>query len=451
MTSAIKSRDSSGGPPAAPPRRAKQRRFELRLDGATAALRPGLGAARRRLTDAGRRVRQLSGPVLAPLAPIMSAITPLGRWALGTSLVAVIAGLWLGWAELLGLALVLSTAVLAGVGFIFGRPSYQVTVNLASLRVVVGEHAVGDIVVRSASDRSVAPSVIELPVGRAIASFPVPRLAPGQEHEELFTIPTQRRAVLPLGPVRSVRQDPLELLRREVAWTEPGVIYVHPRTARLDNASTGLIRDLEGLATKDLSNDDVSFHALREYVPGDDLRNVHWRSTARTSKLMIRQFEETRRSQFVILLDTRLADYGNADEFELGISIAASLSRSAHADGKDVTVYSTDAKLLGPTPAGLLDSYAGIEPNLGREPYGDRARIIAADAPAASVVALVAGSATPLEQLRLAAVRVPPTARCFGIRAAIGEELALKRVRDFALVSVPSLDELALAARVVTA
>ncbi|MPN42365.1 hypothetical protein SDC9_189922 [bioreactor metagenome] len=192
-------------------------------------------------------------------------------------------------------------------------------------------------------------------------------------------------------------------------WTEPQEIFVHPRTVRLDNASTGFIRDLEGLATRDLSNDDVSFHALREYVPGDDLRYVHWRSTARTNKLMIRQFEETRRSQVVIVLATRPADYADPDEFELAISCAASLSRSAQSEGKEVTVFTSDVALAGPTPDSLLDAYSGIEPSPSRESLGDRARVVGAEVPSASVVILITGSGTPAEQLRLASIRVPAT------------------------------------------
>ncbi|MGB8022593.1 MAG: DUF58 domain-containing protein, partial [Candidatus Nanopelagicales bacterium] len=390
MSTVLRPQSVSGSTPPDAPRRAatspevrRVSRIRQSLSRLPAGLRRRLGVGRSWLALVLARLRRLVAPLTDRLSPSWSAITPLGRWALLTAAVSGISGLWLGWAELGALAVVLVLAVLGGIVFVLGRPAYQVRVDLASLRVVVGERALGQIWVRNAAERSLAPSLIELPVGRAVAAFPLPRLDPGQEHEELFTIPTQRRAVLRLGPVRSVRQDPLQLLRREVAWTEPEEIYVHPRTARLDNASSGFVRDLEGLATKDLSNDDVSFHALREYVPGDDLRHVHWRSTARTGRVMIRQFEETRRSQFVILLATRLADYADADEFELGISVAASLSASAQADGKEVTVFTSDARLPGPTPASLLDAYSAIEPSRSLEPFGDRARVVAADAPGA--------------------------------------------------------------------
>lgn len=422
-----------------------------RLDGVIRPLRAPVAGVRRgcravtaRLAGPAARIRRLAQPVIAP-------ITALGGWALGLAVVAAIAAVLLGWIELAGVALVLLLSVVAAIGFVLGRPSYRVSVDLASLRVVVGERATGGITVQSASDRSTAPSQIELPVGRAVAAFTVPRLDPGELHEESFTIPTQRRAVLPLGPVRSVRRDPLDLLRREVIWTEPEEIFVHPKTVRLDNSSTGFVRDLEGLATRDLSNDDVSFHALREYVPGDDLRYVHWRSTARTNRLMIRQFEETRRSQFVIVVSTRPDDYADDDEFELGIAVAASLSRSAQVDGKEVTVYTTDARLVGPTPSSLLDEYSRIEPSLSGPDLGERVQVVAADSPAASVVALITGSRTPLEQLRLASIRVPTMARSFAVRVAGAEELSRKAIGDFQLLTVPALGELPRAMRAVAA
>lgn len=376
--------------------------------------------------------------------------TPLAWAALAAGAVALVGWAVFGWLEFGSAALALLIALLLAVVFVLGRPAYQVEVAVASARVVVGEHAVGELRIRSTAGRPCAAGLVELPVGRATASFAVPRLAPGAEHDELFTIPTQRRAVLTLGPVRSVRQDPLGLLRRQVDWTRPEEIYVHPRTVRLANDSTGLLRDLEGLPTSEISNDDVAFHALRGYEPGDDLRHVHWRSTARTGQLMIRQFEETRRSQLVILVSTSPADYADADELELGISIAASLAVSAVMDGKEVAVVSSDATVpAGPAPR-MLDAFSAWEASASSEPFADRARVIAADLPGASVVALVTGSVTPPAQLRLAALRLPPTAHGFAVRAAAGEQLSRQAIGDLSIATVPTLEDLPLAVRVVT-
>src|SRR5699024_9984886 len=83
-------------------------------------------------------------------------------------------------------------------------------------------------------------------------------------------------------------------------------------------------RDLEGTPSSDLSSSDIAFHALRDYAPGDDRSHVHWRTTARTGKLMVRQFEETRRSHVVVALDDLAEHYASDEEFELAVSAAAS-------------------------------------------------------------------------------------------------------------------------------
>jgi len=377
-------------------------------------------------------------------------ISPLGWTALAAAVVAALVATTLGWAELAAVAIAIMVALVIAVAFVLGRPSYAVSVDLGTTRIVVGDRAVGELRIQGAGRRPVAPSTVELPVGRAVSAFPVPRLAPGEQHDELFSVPTSRRAVLTLGPVRSVRTDPLGLLRRQLDWTEPQEIFVHPRTVRLNNDSTGYLRDLEGFAARELSNDDVSFHALREYVVGDDLRNVHWLSTARTGQLMIRQFEETRRSELVVVVSTIQTDYRDVEEFELALETAASLAVNALVTGTAVRVYTSDARLRGSTVGSLLDAFSGIEPSEAREGFSERARTIAAEEPGASVFALVAGSELPVTDVWAASVRAPLSARCVALRVALAETLGRSTVGGLSLATFPRLADLPLAIRAVT-
>ena len=48
---------------------------------------------------------------------------------------------------------------------------------------------------------------------------------------------------------------------------------------------------------------DLAFHALREYQPGDDRRYIHWRSSAKAGRLLVRQFLDTRRSHVTVIVD----------------------------------------------------------------------------------------------------------------------------------------------------
>lgn len=374
-------------------------------------------------------------------------VSPLGWGILLSAVVALALALVFGWIELLAVAAIGILALLFAIPFVLGRTAYQVGVELASPRVVVGEPAVGRVVVRNTSRRPSPATRIELPVGRVTAEFRMPRLAPDAEHDELFQIPTHRRAVLTLGPVTSVRTDPLGLLRREVGWTEPTELYVHPRVVPLAGETTGLLRDLEGLPTRDLADDDVSFHALREYSPGDDLRYVHWKSTARTQTLMIRQFEQTRRSHLVVVLSTRAAEYSGDDEFELAVSTAGSIGLTALRDGKNVTVLTSRGTLPAPTPTQLLDRLAGVEREDSASSTEAVARTVAKATPGASVVTFVTGSTTSIAELRSASVRVPATARSTALRAADGGELARRAIGDLVVVDVPDLASLRLAMR----
>lgn len=101
-----------------------------------------------------------------------------------------------------------------------------------------------------------------------------------------------------------------------LVWTAREQVIVHPRTIAIPSTSTGLVRDLEGQATTDLSPADIAFHAIREYMPGDDPRTIHWKSTAKSGALMVRQFEDTRRSHLVVALGIARGEFADDEEFE---------------------------------------------------------------------------------------------------------------------------------------
>jgi uncharacterized protein (DUF58 family) len=397
-------------------------------------------------------VARVAGPVVGPvLRPVAATVSPLG-WtvAVGTVL-AWWAGFYYHWSELVVVAVVGTVALLAAVVFALGRFRYDVDLDLAGHRVVVGERAVGRITVRNPTTRALLPAVMELPVAAGVASFPVPRLRAAGEHEDVFAVPTRRRAVIPVGPVRSVRADPLGLLRREVAWTKAEDLYVHPRTTSLVGSSSGFLRDLEGRTTQDLSNSDVSFHALRDYVPGDDRRHVHWKTTARTGQLMVRQFEETRRSHLAVVLSTRSEDYGHADEFELAVSVCGSLGLQAIREDRGLTVLSNDGTLRGDSRARLLDDLAGIQVTSLSQGIASLARGAAQSVADASVVAILVGSRVSPAELRAASARLPQEVRALALRCVPGESMSRRSISELVVLTIGSLDDLPTAMRRVSA
>lgn len=390
----------------------------------------------------GNRLRKIAA-VIRPLAWILIAL----------AVVFWIVGLSLGWRELIVTAVVVTITLLICSVFLIGRTEYDVNLDLARTRVVVGERAVGALTLANPGGRAILPSRVVLPVGNGRGEFGIQRLAPGEKAEELFAIPTQRRGVVQVGPVSVVRGDPLGLFERAHRRDEPVDLFVHPKTVLFDGQSLGFLRDLEGLPAADLSRDDVSFHALNEYQPGDDLRHVHWRSTARTGIMMVRQYEETRRSHFVIGLSTSTGDYGDSTGFELGISAAGSIGLRALRDSQRVDVRVQGRALRADTGKQLLDSLAAVDGSRPREGgIAELSGVIAATMPLASVVVLVCGSKVSNEDLRIACSRLPFGARVIAVVTDTAVEVpALRRIGDADVVSVGALDQIPLALQKVLA
>jgi uncharacterized protein (DUF58 family) len=283
----------------------------------------------------------------------------------------------------------------------------------------------------------------------------VPSLPHGGAAEEPFTVPTSRRGVVRIGPVRAVRADPLGLVRREHVWASTLELFVHPRTVPIPSTSTGFVRDLEGQVTRDLTSSDVSFHALRDYQPGDDRRYIHWKSTAKTGVHMVRQFEQTRRSHLLVALSRASADYEDEEQFELAVSVAGSLGVRAIRDARTVSVVASGQtpefakrkvfsvrSLSTLTPVRLLDDLARIE--LADSALGvvDLARVAGEQGAGTSVAFLVLGSRPTPTQLRAASACFPAGVEVVAVVCDPGYAPALKRVGELSVLTIGFLDDL---------
>lgn len=399
--------------------------------------------------DAGWRdvAAVIGARLLARLRLITAAIRPLAWILMGLAVGLWILGQVAGWAELTFAAVVIALTVVLCSLFLIGRTAYDVSLDLARTRVVVGERAVGGLRLANRGTRAILPSRVVLPVGSGRGEFGIQRLAPGSEAEELFAIPTQKRGVVKVGPVSVVRGDPLGLFERAHRRDDPVDLFVHPKTILFDGQSLGYLRDLEGLPAADLSRDDVSFHALVEYQPGDDLRHVHWRSTARTGTLMMRQYEETRRSHFVIALSRAAFEYASDEDFELAVSAAGSIGLRAIRDSQRVDVRVQGRELPAGTGKRLLDSLSAVTNSKPRRGgIGDLAGVVARTMPLASVVVLICGSKVRADDLRLACSRLPFGAR---VLAVVTDHTvtapALRRIGDADVVTIGALEQIPLA------
>jgi uncharacterized protein (DUF58 family) len=151
-------------------------------------------------------------------------------------------------------------------------------------------------------------------------------LAPGETVTATYRLPTEARGILAVGPLTVDVSDPFGLASASTYGAPVVELTVWPAIDEISSLPHTTGDDPHGGTDHPnaLSAAGDDFYALREYVVGDDLRHVHWRSTARRDELMVRQDEMPWQGRATILLDTR-AEAHTPATFEEAVSAAASI------------------------------------------------------------------------------------------------------------------------------
>ncbi|MGV9183643.1 DUF58 domain-containing protein [Arcanobacterium canis] len=372
----------------------------------------------------------------------MRRLTPLGWGMVLASLFGWSVGIALGWVELIGMGIF--TIVLVAFGGIasFGKNTLDARLVLTTTRVIVGKSGVGVVKVRNMSSRTSRATWLELPVGKNVIICAVPRLDPGAEHEQIFTIPTKRRGMVTIGPVSSVRSDPLGLVHACELLSDKETFFVHPLRVPLNVHALGFLHDVEGRSSGEMTSSDVSFRALRPYVRGDAQRAIHWKTSAHIGQLMVRQFDDTRRSHMLIVLDSDLRHWTDADEFELGVSLAASIAAAELSESRLVKIVWAGQILADSTPVDLMDSLAVIQPRLESSLEDDVATAVSC-LPSVSICMLVTSTEVSREELRRTLSVLPHSVRSIVVRA--GKETALSQLDRMCVLTIAQLADAPLA------
>jgi hypothetical protein len=346
-------------------------------------------------------------------------VNPLGWTVLVAGVALVVAAVYTHWRELAVLAAACLLVFLLALPFLVGRTNVRVEVVLQPERVIAGGAVAAGVRVRNIAAHGLLPTMLELPVGSMVHRYPVPRLGPDETHEESFTIRTERRGVIPVGPASTRRGDPLVMLSRDVEWTDVVEILVRPPMVPMDSLGAGLLRDLEGVSTDAVSLSDLAFHALREYVPGDDLRHVHWRSSAKAmavsddTRLLVRQYLDTRRSHVTVVVDDTPGVGADVQDFETAMSVAASILVRATLDEFDTSFVCGTSASSGVTGHLALDSVCRAEfGTTGLVSSAHRAAVVSPDT---SLLFLVGGAASDFENFQRAVAAFPPEVRRYAL------------------------------------
>ncbi|ROR82229.1 Uncharacterized conserved protein, DUF58 family, contains vWF domain [Plantibacter flavus] len=385
---------------------------------------------------------------------IRSVTTPLGGAGVVGAIGATVIGVAVGWDEFAVGGTMLAVLVMSSAGFLVGRGDLVVTLALAESSTSVGRSVAAAVDVSRARRGAPARTVVEVPVGADLVELRV-KPSGADAHRGTVEIPARRRGVVRVGPARTLRADPIGLFRRELVWTDVHELRVHPETVALPGMGTGLVRDLEGEASRDLTADDLSFHALRDYRAGDDRRHIHWKSTARTGSLTVRQFEETRRSRVAVVFSRATEDFADDEEFELVVSAVASIASCALREGRDVTVLTSpdgSPSHRGPrrrprvVPTSgrvrMLDVLSEVGTGDDLIPLEQLAALVGSVAREVTTVFVVTGTIAGMRELRSWSSELPAGTQTIAVRCGPEERPGLHRTNALTVLTIGYLDDL---------
>ncbi|MCU1372189.1 MAG: hypothetical protein JWO77_3383 [Ilumatobacteraceae bacterium] len=211
-------------------------------------------------------------------------------------------------------------------------------------QVVAGGQGRVEVAIANLGARRLPPIAIVDPVeGTVGARMAVGPLAAAARQEVGYRLPPLRRGQLHVGPLTTEIIDPFGLARRRLPGAPERAITVLPS---IDPAPPlplggGRHEPLAGLSRRVAASSGAEdLVTLRPYVVGDDLRRVHWPSTAHADELQVRRDEERWQGHVGLLLDTRADELDDA-EFEQAVSAAAGIIDSVAASGDRIRVATT--------------------------------------------------------------------------------------------------------------
>ena len=249
-----------------------------------------------------------------------------------------------------------------------------------------------DVEVRLRASRRVSTFMLEERVperlGQAVR-VPITQMSSGSEVTHRYGLRCTRRGVYQVGPLVAVASDPLGMAERETVVAEPFELLVHPRIELVSDRP--LTRQFEDPPIRPPISkpwpSGLEFYGMREYVPGDDLRRVVWRASARVGRVMVREAEQGITDRITLILDTDRGSHsregqGLSESFESSVRAMASLGVRHLREGYEIRAETNGGALTRPLRGGtaqlqLLDALARID--MGREPLSNCLRRLLAN------------------------------------------------------------------------
>lgn len=194
-------------------------------------------------------------------------------------------------------------------------------------------------------------SIVDTVEDLGVASFEVSGIEAGDAITATYRVVCRPRGIYQVGPARASAADPIGLAELPAPDGPVDQLVVYPTVETLEGfpAIRGQDPTLAASRPEHAQRGGEDFYTLREYQRGDDLRRVHWPSSAKTDRLMIRQLETPWQSRALVMLDVRSQVYESHDAFETAVSGAASVVTHLVRSGFDADLWAGDPKTMDAT------------------------------------------------------------------------------------------------------
>ena len=304
----------------------------------------------------------------------LSGLTTRGRCLLASGLALALLAVVLGQRDLLRAAVFLLVLPLAA-SWLVSRTRYRLACErtLEPARVEAGS---------TSTVRLRLDNISRLPSGVLLMEDALPyslggrprfvldKIEPHGVREVSYPVTSDVRGRFRVGPLSVRLTDPFGLCELTRSFATTAELVVTPTVFPLPAVRLG--GDWAGggeAASRSVSSSGTDDAATREYRHGDDLRKVHWRSTARVGELMVRREEQPFQSRATLLLDGRSAAHrgdGPGSSFEWSVSAIASIGVALSRSGFALSLLRDSGEVLTPpgvplTEGLLLDTLATVQ------------------------------------------------------------------------------------------
>ncbi len=211
-------------------------------------------------------------------------------------------------------------------------------------------------------------------VGEGAGRALIPSLGAEEEFSIDYTLRANRRGVYRIGPARLEHADLIGMFNFRRQLGEADELVVHPTPTRMPNVwlSVASLRAPQRPRRR-FRGEGIELYGTRPFVPGDDLRRVDWKSTARRGQLIVREYERAEATDATVIMDLQGAvHYGEGDDatIERAVKLAASITAQMLERGSSVGLIAMGASELSVPPSAdprqrvrVFDALARVQPD----------------------------------------------------------------------------------------